>query len=132
MGKCDAIQLGGQIPPSEVDWVNEHVAKVTSLSLEFLYQTDPGREPDRRHLKMELDAFTALQQANDSPPACILQVCNSCKQDVKKQVPREKPTITRKMAMSKAWSQALREKVKESERERTLQICVDPYFEDWE
>lgn len=134
MGKCDALHLGGgQIHPNEVDWVNEKVAAATGLSMDFLYQTD-GREPSRRAHQMDLRDFTNLQHENDRPPGSVDHICGSCKHVTTKPVRRRVFSLSQKRSMSEAWSRELRHKIKQSEEQKRKapQICVDPYFEDWE
>lgn len=124
--------MSDTIRPSEVDLVNEKVAAATGLSLKFLYQTDKGREPSARSLKMDLEAITRLQRENDNRPISTTVMCCTCKHTHEDPVIPQRHSISQKMAMSDAWSRELRRKIQESKRKEEVRVYVDPYFEDWE
>jgi hypothetical protein len=115
----------------EVDEINEKVSKITGMSLKDLYRGD-GIHPSTRSLQMNLEAFTKMQRENDMQPAVIPVTCSSCNHTHEKIVEPRVYSISQQMAMSEAWSHELRYKIQEAEAKKSVQIRVDPYFEDWE
>jgi hypothetical protein len=115
----------------EIDEINEKVSKITGMSIKDLYRGD-GVHPSTRSLQMNLDAFTKMQRENDTHVDTKLVVCSSCSHVHEQEVPRRIYSISQQMAMSEAWSHELRYKIQEAEAKKSVQIRVDPYFEDWE
>ena len=99
-----------------------------SVPLKFLYPSSDGLHPNTRALQMDLEEYTKIQRENDTRDAVKTVTCGTCAQGVEHPAnPVPIKTISQQMAMSEAWSHALRFKVQESDRQREAkkpQICV--------
>lgn len=118
--KAPVIKLSKGPDPESVDWINERAAKISGITLKFIYQGDPGQSPSSRAHAMNLEEFSKLQQEADHRDEIINTPCEGkCGHDVKRPlITKRLPTFTQVADMSEAWSRELRAKVKESDRIR--------------
>lgn len=117
---------------NDIDLFNEKVASAMKVPTSFLYPDTEPRIIDSYNVEEMVKLVKDNDQRSVPPPA---KKCSCCEQELppKPRVPLKKILGHKDMeAMSKAWSNQLREKIKESKNKAQVKVYVDPYFEDWE